>query len=102
VSRTTLEKHHASGRAIDPDLTVVLCLNHHACVTEGQRRLGVDLRHAKERTVPELVEAALLSLAAFDRTRADAQQRLAAKLRALEAELDRECPGWRESPAARA
>jgi 5-methylcytosine-specific restriction endonuclease McrA len=102
ISHTTLEEHHASGRANDPDLTVVLCRNCHARVTEAQLRLGVDLHHRERRTLLELTEAALLSLAAFDRARADAEQKQAAKHRAFEARLDRDCPGWRDWPEARA
>jgi hypothetical protein len=96
VGRTILEEHHGAGRANDPDLTVVLCRNCHARVTEDQRRLGVDLRHDLQRTVPELIEGALLSLAAFDRARAEAAARLARRLREHESWLDRECPGWRD------
>jgi hypothetical protein len=44
VPRSLLERHHLAGRANDPGLTVVLCLNHHALLSEAQRDSGVDLR----------------------------------------------------------
>jgi hypothetical protein len=102
VSRTTLEEqHHVSGRTNDSDLTVLLCRNCHALVTEGQLRLGVDLRRDTQRTVLERQEGALISQAAFDRARADAEQRQARQLAALVVRLDRERPDWREWPEAR-
>jgi len=41
VRRILLERHHVLGRANHPQLTIILCRNHHAIVTEFQRRGAV-------------------------------------------------------------
>jgi hypothetical protein len=38
-----LERHHVAGRTNDMELTAVVCLNHHARLSEAQRDSGVDL-----------------------------------------------------------
>src|SRR5258706_587809 len=43
VKRGVLEAHHVVGRANDEDLTVALCRNCHAVVTERYRDAGVSL-----------------------------------------------------------
>jgi hypothetical protein len=43
VSRSLLERHHVAGRANDAELNVVVCLNHHAKLSEAQRDSSVDL-----------------------------------------------------------
>ena len=43
VSRNVVEAHHVVGRANDAELTVPLCRNCHAEVTEGYRDAGVPL-----------------------------------------------------------
>ena len=43
ADRTLLEAHHACGRANDPALTVPVCRNCHAVLTEGQRAAGASL-----------------------------------------------------------
>ena len=49
MSRSLLERHHLAGRANDPELTVVVCLNHHARLSEAQRDSGVDLHEDPSR-----------------------------------------------------
>jgi hypothetical protein len=58
-----LEEHHVGGRNHDPELTVPLCLNCHAKVTERQRQCGADLRAAESACTR--VASMLRSLAAF-------------------------------------
>lgn len=43
VKRSFLEQHHVIGKHADPDLTVSLCFNCHAEVTEGLRAAGVTM-----------------------------------------------------------
>ena len=46
--RTLLEQHHPLGKSNDPDLTVPLCLNCHAEVTERLRQAGVSMDRQKQ------------------------------------------------------
>jgi hypothetical protein len=43
-----LEKHHITGEAHDPDLTVTLCLNCHREITEELACEGVNMRPEKD------------------------------------------------------
>jgi hypothetical protein len=43
VPQSLLERHHVAGRGNDAELNVVVCLNHHAKLSEAQRVSGVDL-----------------------------------------------------------
>lgn len=65
VNRPLLEAHHVAGRANDGALTVAVCRNCHAVLTEGQLAGGVDLRPRADRATPEAVAAALDGLSAF-------------------------------------
>lgn len=42
--RSLFERHHVVGQANDGELTVVVCRNCHAVLSEGQRTYGVPLR----------------------------------------------------------
>lgn len=46
VGHSLLEAHHVVGKAHDCDLTVPLCRNCHAEVTEGARDAGASMRPA--------------------------------------------------------
>jgi hypothetical protein len=81
TQRTLLERHHLAGRANDPELTVVVCLNHHAILSELQRDSGIDLRADPNRS-PARRTAALL------RGLADLFQLLASSLRWHADQLD--------------
>jgi hypothetical protein len=98
VKCSLLEAHHVCARANDPELTVVLCRNCHAEVTEGQRAAGVSF--GAPPTVLHQFVAALASLAVF---LLDLGQRLAAwseALAALVPKLDLALPEWRSWPEA--
>jgi len=43
VRRILLERHHVLGQKNFPQLTIILCRNHHAIVTEFQRRGAVPM-----------------------------------------------------------
>jgi hypothetical protein len=58
-----LERHHLAGRANDPQLTVVLCRNHHAQLSELQRDSGLDLHENPTRPAGERTAALLRGLA---------------------------------------
>jgi hypothetical protein len=59
ISRSLLEQHHLAGRANVSELTVVVCRNHHAQLSEAQRSSGVNLRGGAPRG-PGARAAALL------------------------------------------
>lgn len=63
VNRSLLEAHHVAGKRNDPSLTVDLCRNCHAEVTEGGRDLGLRLR--RPANASERAQGLLRGLAAF-------------------------------------
>ena len=63
VPGTLLEEHHVGGRANDPRLTVSLCRNCHAEVTEDYKKHGVSMHTPG--SVLEQVIASLQGLGAF-------------------------------------
>lgn len=65
VKRKILERHHVAGIANDPQLTVVLCRNCHAKLTEGQLDHGLALDHDQDRGTLERLEQVLRGLALF-------------------------------------
>lgn len=93
VSRGVLEAHHLVGRANDGDLTVPLCRNCHAEITEGYRDAGVPLNAPP--TFLHKIAAILRAFGAFFLT---IGQRFAdwaeAVIRFVE-RLDRSVPTWR-------
>jgi hypothetical protein len=103
MRRTLLEEHHLAGRANDEQATVVVCLNHHAVLSNGQRDAGVF-----DPTIgPGLFDAdtagsllgrvvnALRSLAVFTHQLTGLFGRLADLLEHLGERLDDTCSGWR-------
>ncbi|MBA2684043.1 MAG: hypothetical protein H0U66_06105 [Gemmatimonadaceae bacterium] len=91
--RSFLESHHAVGRANDNGLTVPLCRNCHAEVTEGYRNAGVPLNLPP--TFLHKLVAVLRALGAF---LAILGQRLATWAEALIrllVRLDATVPSWR-------
>src|SRR4051812_43689105 len=63
TKRSLLEAHHVAVQAHDDALTVPLCRNCHAIVTEAQRDAGVDFR--PQPTILHRIAAALASLGVF-------------------------------------
>lgn len=74
VSRTLLEAHHVFGRKRDWGLTVVLCRNCHAEITEDLMRAGVPM--VRERDPRRRVAFALLSAAVFFKKYANSLEKL--------------------------
>lgn len=98
TNRSLLEAHHVCGKANDADLTVVLCRNCHAEVTEGQRTAGVSFG-----TPPTLLHQFLAALASLAVFLLDLGKRVLVWVGALERfleRLDRELPMWRTWPEA--
>lgn len=99
VRRTLLEDHHLSGWQNDGALTVVVCLNCHRVLTEGQRLEGLEFR-GDTRTVLEKVTAVLQGLAVFFSALGERLRYWAETLEALVPALDTHCASWRELPEA--
>ena len=95
----TLEVDHPQGHA-SGDPTIVRCKNCHAVHTEAQRDVGADLSHRPDRTVLEIIEAGLLSLAAFLEELAEQFCEWAEWLGTLIRALDESGFGWRQLPDA--
>lgn len=100
VKAGVLQRHHPGGRFNDPDLDVVLCLNHHHLNTLGQGSAGVELRRDPERSMPERLEAVLRGLAVYFELLARQLMDWADRLAAFVASLDGSYPGWRALPEA--
>jgi hypothetical protein len=91
-----LEVHHVAGFANDPEMVVVLCLNHHRLQSADQRGAGIDLNVRHERSLPERVVAWLRGVALFLAALAVACREMADRLAAFSERLDANYPGWRE------
>jgi len=65
VPASVLEVHHLAGRANDPDLTVVLCLNHHRMISARMPSYGVALSIDADRSIAEQLVSLLRGLAVF-------------------------------------
>ena len=93
VSREVLEAHHVVGRANDEDLTVPLCRNCHAEVTEGYRDAGVALNRPP--TLLHKLVAVLRALGAMLTALGQKCAAWAEALARLVARLDSSFPAWR-------
>ena len=78
VPRTLLEAHHLFGRKRDLGLTVTLCRNCHAEVTEDLRKAGIPM--VRERDPVKRAAYALLSGAVFFRKYAETIEKLGREL----------------------
>lgn len=96
--RSLLETHHVCGRANDAALTVPLCRNCHAVLTESQRTAGVDLTPPPTRL--HQLAAFLTALAAVLCDLAKRLMAAATRLTSLTGELDAAYPAWRSLPSA--
>jgi hypothetical protein len=95
VRRSLLEQHHLGGEANDPELTVIVCRNHHAVVTEAGRVSGIELGRGAERSSLERLEAVLRGLADFFEMLGRALRHWAEELATTVRRLDARWPGWR-------
>jgi hypothetical protein len=93
-----LEAHHVVGKANDASLTIPLCRNCHAKLTEELQRLGASMDHPP--TLLDRVVAILRSLAAFFRTLAEKLSEWAEAVVRFIAALDDKDPTWRDMPEA--
>jgi hypothetical protein len=101
VRRSLLQRHHVPGDAIDPDLTVLLCLNCHAIESAGQLAREADLDHQRERTLLDVLIAILGESGAFLSRLGARLSEWAERLRAFVGALDSAMPQWRQLPEAR-
>ncbi len=98
VKRSLLEQHHVLNRAHDPRLTVPLCRNCHAKLTEAYRQAGASTKAAP--TLLERLVAVLRAVGVFLRSLGDACLRYAERLLAFIAGLDAHGRSWRTMEAA--
>lgn len=94
VRQHVLEEHHVVGRKNDPDLTVILCLNHHRVETEKCRRAGVTLDAPP--TDLHRTLAQLRALSAFHASLGESCRTSAITIENHIDRLDQEYPAWRE------
>ncbi len=78
MPRRLLEAHHVLGKTNDAALTVLLCRNCHAEITEENHAHGVSMRPPV--SAPARVVASLRALAVFLRALSHSCARLAAEL----------------------
>lgn len=100
VNRRYLEAHHVCGLANDDALTVPVCRNCHAVLTEGQRSAGVVFTTPP--TILHQVASALASLFAMLHDLCERGMDWAQALSELASELDTSFPAWRDLPGATA
>lgn len=98
VNRSLLEAHHVVTQAHDDALTLPVCRNCHALLTEAQLRHAVTFQQCP--TIPERIAAILTALSAFFHTLGDTFAAWAASLTAFIGALDAHYPAWREMPGA--
>lgn len=100
VKRRFLEAHHVCGQAHDGALTVPVCRNCHAILTEGQHAAGVVFQAPP--TILHQLASALASLFAMLHELCERGMTWADALSRLTSELDTAFPAWRDLPSARA
>jgi len=100
LPRRFLERHHVCGKANDPDLTVPVCRNCHAILTEGQNAAGVTFTTPP--TVLHQIAAALCSLFSMLHDLSEVGMTWAHALTNLADELDIAFPEWRKLQHAQA
>lgn len=100
VKRRFLEDHHVCGRANDEALTMPVCRNCHAVLTERQQAAGVTFTTPS--TVLHQIAAALTSFFAMLHELCERGMDWAHALSGLASELDRTYPAWRDLPSAKA
>lgn len=96
--RSLLEQHHVLNRAHDASLTVPLCRNCHAKLTEEYRKAGASTKAAP--TWPERLVAILRAVGVFLRSLGEACLRYAERLLDFIAALDARGGSWRTMPEA--
>lgn len=100
IKRRFLEAHHVCGQVNDDDLTVPVCRNCHAILTEGQQAAGVTFT-----TPPTVLHQIVAALASFFAMLSELCERgmdWVDGLSGLISDLDSTYPEWRSLPRARA
>lgn len=100
LKRRFLDDHHICGRSNDDSLTVPVCRNCHAILTERQQAAGVTF--AAPPTLLHQIAAALASIFAMLHELCERGMDWVAALSGLIEDLDRVYPEWRRLPHARA
>lgn len=100
VKRRFLEAHHICGAMNENALTVPVCRNCHAVLTEGQQSAGVTFTTPS--TILHQVASALASLFAMLHDLCERGMDWAYALSELASELDSNFPAWRDLPSATA
>lgn len=100
VPRSILEDHHVCGRENDESLTVPVCRNCHAVLTEAQQAAGVTFTTPS--TLLHQIAAALASLFSMLHDLCERGMAWAHQLTILAADLDAAYPDWRDLDSARA
>lgn len=100
VKRRFLEDHHVCGHANDESLTVPVCRNCHAILTEAQHAAGVVFQAPP--TILHQLASALASLFAMLHDLSERGMSWADRLFDLIAALDARYPDWRAMPEANA
>ncbi len=76
-------RHHAAGRANDPDLVCDLCADHAAWADQALRVLGVRLRHDGPRRPAEIAYSRCAGMAALLHLAAGEDRRIVRALRGV-------------------
>lgn len=100
LKRRFLEDHHVCGQSNDDTLTVPVCRNCHAIITERQQAAGMTF--AAPPTLLHQIADTLASLFAFLHELCERGMDWAHALSELVSDLDRTYPTWRDLPSARA
>lgn len=100
LKRRFLEDHHVCGQANDAALTVPVCRNCHAVLTERQQAAGVTFTPPP--TILHQIAAALVSLFAMLHDLCERGMNWVEAVSRLIQDLDSAYPAWRQLPNARA
>lgn len=98
IRKRLLEAHHVCGRAHDDELTVPVCRNCHALLTDAQLAAGVQLEPPP--TILHQVAAALASLFSLLHELSERGLDWVRQLELLATDLDSTYPGWRDLRSA--
>jgi hypothetical protein len=95
-----IEFHHLAGKANDPKLGILLCLNHHRILTEQMRDAGVPLEQDDDRAFLEKLQALLIGVGMALVMIGQALIEWAKGLSREIGRLDHDSPEWRLPPQA--
>jgi len=99
VPWSLIEAHHVAGRAHEPDLTVPVCKNCHAILTELNRCNGATMQQTAN--LLEYIITVLRALGGFFPILGESFAQTAERLSQFAEALDERYPEWREMKEAR-